>query len=78
MDVRIGASFVSVEQARRNLVKEIPDGTTLQPIVRRTRGLDRAQIQGEFRDSERFETFALLHLAGFQSFGFAMIGLELP
>ena len=66
VDVRIGVSFISVEQARRNLDKEIPDGTTLEQTARTTRAawaekLDRVQIQGGSR--EQLETFytALFH-----------------
>ncbi|GJE97274.1 glycoside hydrolase family 92 protein [Phanerochaete sordida] len=51
VDVRVGVSFISVEQARRNLEEEIPDGTALEETARGTRAawaekLDRIQIQG--------------------------------
>ncbi|KAI9455755.1 glycosyl hydrolase family 92-domain-containing protein [Lactarius psammicola] len=66
VDVRIGVSFISVEQARRNLEKEIPDGTTLEQTARVTRAewaekLDRVQVQGGSRG--QLETFytALFH-----------------
>jgi putative alpha-1,2-mannosidase len=66
VDVRIGVSFISVGQARRNLDKEIPDGTTLEDTATTTRAtwaekLDRVQIQGGSR--EQLETFytALFH-----------------
>ncbi|KAH9029473.1 glycosyl hydrolase family 92-domain-containing protein [Lactarius hengduanensis] len=66
VDVRIGVSFISVEQARRNLEKEIPDGTTLEQTAKTTRAkwaekLDRVQVQGGSR--EQLETFytALFH-----------------
>jgi len=66
VDVRIGVSFISVEQARRNLDKEIPDGTTLEQTARKTRAawaekLDRVQVRGGTQ--ERLGTFytALFH-----------------
>ncbi|KAH9057785.1 glycosyl hydrolase family 92-domain-containing protein [Lactarius vividus] len=66
VDVRIGVSFISVEQARRNLEKEIPDGTTLEQTAKTTRAkwaekLDRVQVQGGSRG--QLETFytALFH-----------------
>ncbi len=66
VDVRIGVSFISVERARRNLEKEIPDGTTLEQTARVTRAewaekLDRVQVQGGSRG--QLETFytALFH-----------------
>ncbi|KAI0637472.1 glycoside hydrolase family 92 protein [Trametes polyzona] len=51
VDVRVGVSFISIEQARRNLEKEIPDGTTLEETARKTRAawaekLDRVKIEG--------------------------------
>lgn len=66
VNVRIGVSFISVEQARRNLEKEIPDHTTLEQTAKTTRTawaekLDRVQIQGGSRG--QLETFytALFH-----------------
>ncbi|KAI0773496.1 glycoside hydrolase family 92 protein [Fomes fomentarius] len=51
VNVRVGVSFISVEQARRNLDKEIPDGRTLEETARTTRAewaekLDRIKIEG--------------------------------
>ncbi|KDQ28689.1 glycoside hydrolase family 92 protein [Pleurotus ostreatus PC15] len=53
VDVRIGVSFISIEQARRNLDREIPDGETLEATARKTRStvawaekLDRVQLEG--------------------------------
>jgi putative alpha-1,2-mannosidase len=48
MNVRIGVSFISVDQARKNLV---PDGSELEETAKKTRmewveKLDRAQIFG--------------------------------
>jgi putative alpha-1,2-mannosidase len=60
VNVRIGVSFISVEQARRNLDKEIPDGPPLEDTVNRTRDLweeklGRIQIEGA--SDEEMETF---------------------
>jgi putative alpha-1,2-mannosidase len=51
VDVRVGVSFISVNQARANLDKEIPDGTSLEQTAFNTRSawaekLDRIQIEG--------------------------------
>ncbi|EJD51932.1 alpha-1,2-mannosidase [Auricularia subglabra TFB-10046 SS5] len=51
VDVRVAVSFISIEQARKNLDEEIPDGTTLERTAYRTRKawaekLDRIQVQG--------------------------------
>ena len=58
--VRVGVSFISVEQARRNLDREIPDGTELEGTAYGTREaraekLDRIRIEGASED--RLETF---------------------
>ncbi|KZP18378.1 glycoside hydrolase family 92 protein [Athelia psychrophila] len=55
VNVRVGVSFISVEQARRNLDSEIPDGTTLEDTARTTREawankLDLIQIEGASTD----------------------------
>ena len=60
VNVRVGVSFISVEQARANLEKEIPDGTDLERTAYRTREawaekLDRIQIEGASED--QLETF---------------------
>ncbi|KAF8518825.1 alpha-1,2-mannosidase [Hysterangium stoloniferum] len=51
LDVRVGVSFISIDQARANLNKEIPDGTPLEKTAYTTRQawaekLDRIQIEG--------------------------------
>jgi putative alpha-1,2-mannosidase len=51
VNVRIGVSFISLEQARLNLDSEIPDGTTLEDTAFKTRSawaekLDRVKIEG--------------------------------
>ncbi|KZS94221.1 glycoside hydrolase family 92 protein [Sistotremastrum niveocremeum HHB9708] len=51
VNVRIGVSYISVEQARRNLDNEIPDGRSLESTAEQTRTawaekLDRIQLEG--------------------------------
>lgn len=51
VDVRVGVSFISVDQARANLDKEIPDDTSFEETAFKTRSawaekLDRIQIEG--------------------------------
>ncbi|KAM5537813.1 hypothetical protein V8D89_008581 [Ganoderma adspersum] len=51
VEVRVGVSFISVEQARANLEREIPDGTVLEETAYKTREqwaekLDRVQVEG--------------------------------
>lgn len=51
VEVRVGVSFISIEQARKNLDREIPDGTPLEKTAYETRKawadkLDRIQIDG--------------------------------
>ncbi|EIW72522.1 hypothetical protein TREMEDRAFT_26302 [Tremella mesenterica DSM 1558] len=51
VDVRIGVSFISIDQARRNLDLEIPDGQTLEVTSKLTRTawadkLDRLMVTG--------------------------------
>lgn len=49
--MRVGTSFISVEQARRNLEKEIPDGQVLEQTAYATRSawkekLEMIQLEG--------------------------------
>lgn len=51
VNVRVGVSFISIDQARKNLDTEIPDGQTLEETARQTRTawadkLDRVQVEG--------------------------------
>ena len=55
VEVRIGVSFISVEQARKNLDVEIPDGTTIVDTAATVRTawaekLDRIKIEGASDD----------------------------
>jgi len=57
VDVRVGISFVSIDQARINLEKEIPDGTSLEKTAYGTRKawadkLDLIQIEGATEDQK--------------------------
>ncbi|EMD41146.1 glycoside hydrolase family 92 protein, partial [Gelatoporia subvermispora B] len=66
VNVRVGVSFISVEQARRNLDAEIPDGTTLEQTARQTREawaekLDRIQLEGATDDEEAMFYTAVFH-----------------
>lgn len=51
VNARVGVSFISVDQARKNLDTEIPDGQTLEETARQTRAawadkLDRVKVEG--------------------------------
>lgn len=66
VDVRVGVSFISVDQARVNLDLEIPDGTTLEETARNTREawaekLDRIDIAGATADQETVFYTAVFH-----------------
>ena len=55
VNVRIGVSFISVEQARKNLDSETPDGSTLEETASKTRALwaeklNSIQIEGATED----------------------------
>ncbi|KAF8574017.1 glycoside hydrolase family 92 protein [Ramaria rubella] len=57
VDVRVGVSFISVDQARANLEKEIPDGTSLEETAYNTRNawadkLDTVQIEGATEEQQ--------------------------
>jgi putative alpha-1,2-mannosidase len=62
VNVRVGVSFISVAQARRNLDSEISDGVSLEETARRTRTawaekLDRITLEGASEaDKEVFYT----------------------
>ncbi|KAG5219976.1 glycoside hydrolase family protein [Salix suchowensis] len=57
INVRVGVSFISIEQARRNLDNEIPDGTALEDTAMTTRAawaekMDRIQLEGATEDEK--------------------------
>lgn len=60
VNVRVGVSFISVEQARSNLENEIPDGVSLEETAKKTRvewaeKLDRIAVEGA--SEEQLQTF---------------------
>jgi putative alpha-1,2-mannosidase len=66
VEVRIGVSFISVEQARQNLDAEIPDGNTIAntaTVVRKAwaEKLDRIKIQGATDDALTVFYTAVFH-----------------
>ncbi|KAI0795422.1 glycoside hydrolase family 92 protein [Abortiporus biennis] len=66
IDVRVGTSFISEEQACRNLKNEIPDGTTLEETAQKTREawtekLDRIQIEGGTEEQKRIFYTGVFH-----------------
>lgn len=66
VDVRVGVSFISIEQARKNLEKEIPDGTTLEQTAEKTRAewvekLDRVKVQGASQEEKEIFYTAIFH-----------------
>lgn len=59
-------SFISIEQARRNLDREIPDGETLEATARKTRAawaekLDRIQLEGATEKQKTIFYTAFFH-----------------
>lgn len=68
VNVRVGVSFISVEQARRNLENEVPDGQELEVTAFRTRTawkekLELLHIGGEGLTKENITTMytAMFH-----------------
>ena len=66
VDVRIGVSFISAEQARKNLETEIPDGHNLESTALRTRAawaekLDRIKMQGASEEERTIFYTAAFH-----------------
>lgn len=66
LDVKIGVSFISEEQACSNIDNEVPDGTSLEETARKTRTewaekLDRIQIQGGSREEKTIFYTAVFH-----------------
>ncbi|EIN04267.1 hypothetical protein PUNSTDRAFT_76494 [Punctularia strigosozonata HHB-11173 SS5] len=66
VDVRVGVSFISVEQARRNLDNEISDETALEETARKTKDqwaekLDRIKIEGGTQENKTVFYTAVYH-----------------
>ncbi|OCH93282.1 hypothetical protein OBBRIDRAFT_339599 [Obba rivulosa] len=72
VNVRIGVSFILVDQARRNLDAEIPDSATLEETARQTRAawaekLDRIQVEDATGDEETVFYTAIFHALQYPS-----------
>lgn len=66
IDVRIGVSFISEDQACSNVDDEIPDGTAIEETARKTRAqwaekLDRIKVQGGNPDELTVLYTAIFH-----------------
>lgn len=66
VNVKVGVSFLSIQQARENLDIEIPDGQSLEETARSTRSawaekLDRVSIKGATRDQAEVFYTAFFH-----------------
>ncbi|KAJ7227934.1 glycoside hydrolase family 92 protein [Mycena rebaudengoi] len=66
VNVRVGVSFISVEQARRNLDVEIADGVQLEETARKTRSawaekLDRLVLEGAHEEEKEVVYTAFFH-----------------
>ena len=66
VNVRVGTSFISVDQARKNLDSEVPDGTRLEETAKKTRvewaeKLDRVQISGASTEERQIFYTAFFH-----------------
>ena len=79
VNVRIGVSFISVDQARINLDTEIPDGVSLETTAYNTRKawaekLDRIQLQGATEENKTTFYTAFYHTlqVNFASFAHKM------
>jgi len=66
VNVRVGVSFISIDQARKNLDAEVPDGTKLEETAKKTRmewaeKLDRVQIFGATTEEKQVFYTAFFH-----------------
>ena len=66
VNVRVGVSFIPVDQARKNLDTEIPDTTTLEQTAKKTRTewaekLDRISVEGGSEDDLTVLYTAVFH-----------------
>ncbi|KAH9949159.1 glycoside hydrolase family 92 protein [Amylocystis lapponica] len=64
--VRVGVSFISVEQACKNVDTEVPDGTSLEETARKVRRewaekLDRVHVEGATEDEKKVFYTAVFH-----------------
>ncbi|KAG5341393.1 hypothetical protein C0989_010922 [Termitomyces sp. Mn162] len=66
VDVRIGTSFISIDQARKNIDAEIPDGTTLEQTVEGTKAkwvekLDMFEVEGANEEQKEIFFTGIAH-----------------
>ncbi|KAH7888253.1 glycoside hydrolase family 92 protein [Phlebopus sp. FC_14] len=66
VNVRVGVSFISIAQARKNLDTEIPDGQSLETTAKQTRTawaekLDRIRIEGATEDQKEIFYTGFFH-----------------
>ncbi|OBZ74826.1 hypothetical protein A0H81_05381 [Grifola frondosa] len=66
VSVRVGVSFISVDQARKNIDAEVADGTSLEETARETRAawaekLDRIKIEGATAEDNQVFYTAVFH-----------------
>ncbi len=66
LDVRVGVSFISTQQACSNVDAEIPDGTSLEETAQKTRAewaekLDRIQVEGASPEDKTMFYTAVFH-----------------
>ncbi|KAI0686232.1 glycoside hydrolase family 92 protein [Earliella scabrosa] len=66
VNVRVGVSFISVEQACKNVDNEVPDGTTLEQTAEKTRAewaekLDRIEVEGATEEQNVIFYTAVFH-----------------
>ncbi|KAF8834840.1 hypothetical protein BDN67DRAFT_975745 [Paxillus ammoniavirescens] len=66
LDVRVAVSFISIDQARETLEKEIPDGQSLEQTARKTRAawaekLDRIKLVGATKDQKEIFYTGFFH-----------------
>ena len=66
VDVRVGVSFISMDQARNNIENEIPYGTTLEQTAQATRALwidkvGRIQVEGATTEQKAILYTGIFH-----------------
>lgn len=66
VNVRVAVSFISIDQARQNLEKEIPDGQSLEETARNTRAawaekLDRIKLVGATKEQKEIFYTGFFH-----------------
>lgn len=72
VDVRVGTSFISIEQARLNIASEIPTGMTLEHTVEKVKAewiekLDRFKIEGATEEQKKVFWTGVAHALQYPS-----------